>query len=206
MELLAPRRKHRKQKMDFDSVFTYAFPTEMGWFAIAVSEKQLLCLVFNRPSRKRALSAVKRMIQDEKLSEMLGTDCVPNELSSVEELDEETSIGASLVDQLERFASGEAQDFRHVPIWNEDHAQFTKRVLTACQRIPWGQTRSYGELASSCGSPGAARAVGQVMANNRCPLVIPCHRVLGAQGRMGGFSAPGGIQTKRRLLEQERTL
>ena len=206
MHLLAPTRKRQEKDNNLTSVFTFAFPTEMGWFALAVTERQLLCLVFNRPSRNKALSAVKRILQNDGLIDQLGAEYGPTELASIEELDEETEFGASLVDRLEQFASGEPQDFRDILIWNEDHTQFTNRVLTACQRIPWGQTRSYGDLASKCGSPGAARAVGQVMANNRCPLVIPCHRVLGAQGRMGGFSAPGGVQTKRRLLDQEQAV
>ena len=80
---------------------------------------------------------------------------------------------------------------------------FARRVLEACRRIPYGQTRSYAQLAAAAGSPGAARAVGRVMASNRVPLVIPCHRVVGSAGKLGGFSAPGGLETKRRLLDLE---
>ena len=64
-------------------------------------------------------------------------------------------------------------------------------------------TRSYGEVAAAAGSPGAARAVGQVMAANRTPLIVPCHRVLAAGGKIGGFSAPQGLALKRRLLALE---
>ena len=70
--------------------------------------------------------------------------------------------------------------------------------------FPRGETRSYGELAAQCGSPGAARAVGQVMAKNRYPLVVPCHRVLAAGGRIGGFSAPQGLDDETATADAGR--
>ena len=76
-------------------------------------------------------------------------------------------------------------------------------MIEACQRIPRGETLSYGELAAKVGNPGAARAVGTVMSSNPLPLVIPCHRVLGAGGCLGGYSARQGVAMKRRLLEME---
>ena len=78
---------------------------------------------------------------------------------------------------------------------------FAARVLAACREIPCGHTMTYGALAAAVGAPGAARAVGQVMARNPVPLVIPCHRVLGAGGRLTGFS--GGLAWKRALLAHE---
>ena len=98
-------------------------------------------------------------------------------------------------------------DFSDVPLALDHLTPFGRRVVAACRRIPWGQTRSYGELAAECGSPGAARAVGSVMAKNRYPLIVPCHRVLAAGGELGGYSAPDGLKMKRRLLAMEgRTL
>ncbi len=75
--------------------------------------------------------------------------------------------------------------------------------MAACRRIPWGQTRSYAQLAAVAGRPGAARAVGSVMAKNRVPLVVPCHRVIASSGQLGGYSAPQGLSLKRRLLAME---
>lgn len=77
---------------------------------------------------------------------------------------------------------------------------FARIVLQVCRRIPRGQIRTYAELAQAAGSPQAARAVGGVMARNPLPLLIPCHRVVGANGRLTGFSAEGGIHLKRRML------
>lgn len=81
---------------------------------------------------------------------------------------------------------------------------FVRAVSVAAQRIPPGETRTYGELAREVGRPGAARAVGQAMARNPWPILIPCHRVVGAGGAIGGFSAGGGVRTKERLLALER--
>jgi O-6-methylguanine DNA methyltransferase len=80
---------------------------------------------------------------------------------------------------------------------------FRRRVTLACRAIPRGQTRSYADLAQRAGAPGATRAAGSVMANNPLGLLVPCHRVLRSDGALGGFSAPGGVKLKQRLLEHE---
>ncbi|MFO1394623.1 MAG: methylated-DNA--[protein]-cysteine S-methyltransferase [Steroidobacteraceae bacterium] len=82
-------------------------------------------------------------------------------------------------------------------------APFERAVYEATRRIPRGRTRSYGEIAAGLGDPGAARAVGQALGRNPFPVIVPCHRVLAAGGRPGGFSAPGGVTTKLRMLAIE---
>lgn len=81
---------------------------------------------------------------------------------------------------------------------------FQEHILQLCQKIPYGTTLTYGELADRSGSPGAARAVGVAMASNPVPLVIPCHRVVAGDGSLGGFS--GGLANKRTLLVHEGSL
>jgi methylated-DNA-[protein]-cysteine S-methyltransferase len=81
---------------------------------------------------------------------------------------------------------------------------FEQRVYALLREVGPGATITYGELAERAGSPGAARAVGAAMGRNPVPVIIPCHRVLAGGGRSGGFSAPGGVSTKFRLLEIER--
>jgi methylated-DNA-[protein]-cysteine S-methyltransferase len=76
-------------------------------------------------------------------------------------------------------------------------------IYAVLRTVPFGRTTTYGELAEQAGHPGAARAVGVAMARNPWPIVVPCHRVLAKHGMLGGFSAPGGVLTKRRLLELE---
>src|SRR5207253_5626638 len=82
---------------------------------------------------------------------------------------------------------------------------FQRRVYEQARRITPGTTLSYGELAAQLGSPGSARAVGQALGRNPFPIVVPCHRVLAAGGKVGGFTANGGITTKLRLLSIEAT-
>ena len=80
---------------------------------------------------------------------------------------------------------------------------FQKAIIRACRSIGYGKTLSYGELANRAGFPGAARAVGSVMSSNRHPLITPCHRVVAAGNRIGGFSSSSGTELKRALLELE---
>ncbi len=82
-------------------------------------------------------------------------------------------------------------------------SEFRRRVWELTAQIPYGEVVTYGGVATRAGRPGAARAVGQAMAHNPVPLVVPCHRVLAANGGLGGFSAEGGLQLKRRLLGLE---
>jgi methylated-DNA-[protein]-cysteine S-methyltransferase len=110
---------------------------------------------------------------------------------------------ARLVGLLKAYAAGKRVDFSSVQVECGPLTEFQRRVLAACRAIPHGQTRTYGQLAASAGSPRAARAVGNVMAANRIPLVVPCHRVVPRSGGLGRYSAPGGVRTKLRLLETE---
>lgn len=80
---------------------------------------------------------------------------------------------------------------------------FDRRVYQIVRAIPPGETRTYGEVATELGAPGAAQAVGQAMGRNPFPPIVPCHRVLAAGRRIGGFSARGGPRTKLRMLEKE---
>jgi methylated-DNA-[protein]-cysteine S-methyltransferase len=93
--------------------------------------------------------------------------------------------------------------FDAIPLDMETIPPFHKKVYTEAMRLKPGQVASYGEIASRCGKKGAARAVGQAMAHNPLPLIVPCHRVIAAGGKAGGFSSFGGTKTKFRLLEIE---
>src|ERR1700751_4559727 len=98
---------------------------------------------------------------------------------------------------------GEASDPSPVALDRDQVPAFHRRVYEAARAIPPGMTLSYGDIAARVGAPGAARAVGQALGRNPFPIVVPCHRVLAAGGKIGGFSAQGGIATKRRMLAIE---
>lgn len=108
--------------------------------------------------------------------------------------------------QLRDYARGDRDSFEGVTLDWEEWTPFQRAILQRCYRVPYGSTLSYAELAASAGYPRAARAAGSVMARNRLPIIIPCHRIVpSAAGRWGHFSSPGGTATKRALLELERT-
>ena len=107
------------------------------------------------------------------------------------------------VDAVVALLRGEKRDLSGVVLDMERVPAFHRLVYDAARTIPPGSTRSYGEIAAQLGMPGAARAVGQALGRNPFAIVVPCHRVLAAGGRPGGFSARGGITTKLRMLAIE---
>jgi len=107
---------------------------------------------------------------------------------------------ARAIERLVRHLKGDLQDFADLPLDVSGLAPFRRRVYEAARKVPAGRTMTYGELASRIGTPDAARAVGQALGANPFAIVVPCHRILAANGRMGGFSAHGGVGTKARLL------
>jgi methylated-DNA-[protein]-cysteine S-methyltransferase len=98
---------------------------------------------------------------------------------------------------------GERRDLRSVTLDERALDEFQRRVYAATRAIGPGETASYGEIAGALGAPQEARAVGAALGHNPFPVVVPCHRVLAADGALHGFSAPGGLRTKRRMLEIE---
>jgi methylated-DNA-[protein]-cysteine S-methyltransferase len=98
---------------------------------------------------------------------------------------------------------GEARDLGAIPLDMDDIAAFPRGVYEVARTIPPGQTLTYGEIARRLGDPLQARAVGEALGRNPFAIVVPCHRVLAAGGKLGGFSANGGVVTKLRLLEIE---
>lgn len=110
---------------------------------------------------------------------------------------------AGIIRKVCRHLSGELQDFRNVDVDLSGDSPFARQVYEAVRKIPAGKTTTYGELAKSLKRPAAARAVGQALGSNPIILIIPCHRVLAAGGKLGGFSAHGGVETKAKLLSIE---
>jgi methylated-DNA-[protein]-cysteine S-methyltransferase len=110
---------------------------------------------------------------------------------------------APVTEAIEKIAAllgGAASDLTGVPVDWAGVSEFDRGVYEVARTVPPGKTTTYGDIARQLGDPLAARAVGAAMGSNPYPLVVPCHRVLAAGGKLGGFSATGGVETKRRLL------
>jgi len=99
---------------------------------------------------------------------------------------------------------GEAENLRSIPVDFAGVPAFDRSVWEVARTIDPGETLTYGEITKRIGAPRQAREVGKALGRNRCPIIVPCHRVVAAGGGLGGFSAPGGTATKRLLLEIER--
>lgn len=100
--------------------------------------------------------------------------------------------------------AGERRDLLEIPLDDASLDDFRRDVLWATRAVRPGETTTYGAIAREVGTPNDARAVGGALGRNPWPIVVPCHRVLAADGSLHGFSAPGGLETKRRMLEIER--
>jgi len=171
--------------MDLAHETIVAFASELGWMSMRMRDEVILQLTFGHESSELAIQAIAK---GRTASRKLG------------------SGQREVVSQLQQYARGIPVDFSVITIDLGPATEFTSRVLNACRRISYGETLTYGELARAAGGPGAARAVGNCMACNRVPLIIPCHRVVRAGGQVGPYSAAGGSATKRRLLEMEGAL
>jgi methylated-DNA-[protein]-cysteine S-methyltransferase len=177
-----------------DAVQAAAFATELGWMAIAVGRRGVRSLTFGHKSARSAVRALAANVPTLPAGECLGDS------------DSDNSDISALADRLKSYAAGDRDDFGEIVLNLDGLTRFQQRVTRACRNVSWGETVSYAELAVRSGSPRAARAVGNVMATNRFPILVPCHRVIGTGGSLGGFSAPSGLTMKRRLLRLEDSL
>ena len=153
--------------------------TAAGWVGIEVTEKGVRRLTL--PAKDRQAAVAELGIEEKDITHDAG--------------------GAGLADRLKHFFMGEPVVFKE-GLDLTGATAFQQEVYQAACRIPFGKTKSYGQLAKDIGKPGAARAVGQALGANPLPILIPCHRVVAADGGLGGFS--GGINTKKKLLAMEK--
>jgi methylated-DNA-[protein]-cysteine S-methyltransferase len=162
-------------------VVAAVFETPLGWIGMAWAQAGLQRLTLGHANPRKARDALAAF----------GVCCG------------EMSVPCSdLPKRITAFLEGDEDDFCDVKLDLDSLTLFQRSVLEHCRRIRPGTTLTYGELARKAGSPRAARAVGTVMANNRFPLVVPCHRVVAADG-LGGYSAHNGLALKRWLLCRE---
>ena len=112
-------------------------------------------------------------------------------------------FAARAIARVRALLSGNRSDLGDIALDLGAGSDFERDVWEAARRIPCGEVRSYGEIAREIGAPQGAQAVGAALGRNPVPIIVPCHRVLAGDGRSGGFSAPGGVGTKFRILEIE---
>ncbi|PIB90578.1 methylated-DNA--[protein]-cysteine S-methyltransferase [Caulobacter sp. FWC2] len=117
---------------------------------------------------------------------------------------EPTTEIEAVIERIRELLAGGRDDLADIPLDLDGQSTFNLRVYEIARAITPGETSTYGEVAKAMGEPGAARAVGKALGENPWPIVVPCHRVLGRSGAMGGFSAPGGAETKAKLLTIEK--
>jgi methylated-DNA-[protein]-cysteine S-methyltransferase len=119
-------------------------------------------------------------------------------------LAEPQSGAAAAIEGIRALLRGEKRDLLEVQLDMQRVPEFHQRVYEVTRRVLPGQTITYGEISARLKAPGTARAVGHALGSNPFPVVVPCHRVLGASGKTGGFSAPGGIDAKLQMLNIEQ--
>jgi len=165
-----------------DTLTYCIFPTKWGYFGLAARQERLVrtCLPL------QDAGAVEHVL----LGHQPGVHC--------------KDLNRDLQQVVRRYFEGsDSISSLEIPLWLPGAGPFVRAVYRATQAIPCGGTAHYGHLAAAAGSPGAARAVGRIMAGNPFPLIVPCHRVLRKDGQLGGFSAMGGVAVKQRLLDHE---
>ena len=189
-----------------DTIQIYVFPSSLGWFAVDWHAAHLHALVFGYANGAEAAGVLLTSMQvpDGDRSRRRGAEICWVDI-------ERTPMAGSgeirqLAERIQAYADGGRDQLLDIPVALSEATPFQRRVLQQCRRIRYGQTITYGQLAAKAGYPQAARAVGGVMARNRVPLVIPCHRVIGSSGTLRGYSGCGGTAMKRRLLELEGAL
>jgi len=185
-----------------DPLQTFLFETAWGWCGAGVTTRGVSCLCLPCARRENAVRHLRSLV--EQCGGGMTEPAVPpvGEGSGPRSSFREWPHAQTLVEEVRGYFDGRVRTFRARVDWL-GATDFQRRVWRAARTIPWGQTRTYGELGAMAGSPRAARAVGQCMASNPVPLIVPCHRVIRSGGALGGFSAEGGEAFKRKLLEWE---
>ena len=159
-----------------------AFETDLGWFGLGWTEAGI---------GRTVLPGLSRHEVEERLARSGG------------ELTQTAEAATAVIALVRDYARGAEVDFGGVPLDLNTVPEFNRRAYELLTKIGWGETTTYGALARQLGDVGLSRAVGRAMGANPIPLIIPCHRVLASDGKPGGFSAPGGAESKLRMLALE---
>ena len=161
------------------------FKTRWGWFGLAGTEKQLWKSILPLPSRKNVKERILRYFPDAA---------------------ENKNLHKKVQQKVITYFQGEKIDFDDLPLCLDNFSYFNRLVLSGCRKVRFGRTMTYSQLAERIDCPAAARAVGNALAKNPIPLVIPCHRIIRSNGSAGEFSASGGSELKQKLIKHEKSI
>jgi methylated-DNA-[protein]-cysteine S-methyltransferase len=159
------------------------FRVRWGCFGLLGTEKALLCSCLPASSDNAARKHLLRGIHNAEAD----SDLLPQ-----------------LQQKITAYFKGTCVDFSNVRLYLSHITPFARQVLLTCRKVTYGHTTTYSRLAQMAGSPHAARAVGNILAKNPLPLIIPCHRIIRADGSPGGFTAPQGKKLKQKLINLEK--
>ncbi len=160
------------------------FKTKWGWFGLLADEEGLIRTFLPTTTRSVAQAGL---------------------LSGFDSTEFDKRLYRPIQDRIIAYFEGEMVDFdANTPVFLQNLTPFTRSVLLTCRGVPYGQTSTYLALAAAAGRPKAVRAVANALARNPLPLIVPCHRVIRSNGKIGGFSAPGGTRIKSGLIEFEK--
>ena len=162
----------------------HVFETELGWMGVAWRADAITRLCTQQSER----GAIERRLARH------GAPMTDDELPAAI---------LRAVELVKSYAAGETVDFSDVEVDLRDVDAFRLAIYDAARKLGFGETTTYGGLAASAGHPGMAQQTGQALGQNPVPIIVPCHRILAAGGKIGGFSAPGGSRTKEILLALE---
>jgi methylated-DNA-[protein]-cysteine S-methyltransferase len=159
------------------------FRTKWGYFCLSGTNSGLCRTILPMPERGKIESRILENLPEAKFDK---------------------SYLRNLQEKIIAYFDGDCVNFgTNIPVSLNGFRGFSRRVLTTCRTIKCSQTTTYAGLAKKAGRPNASRAAGNALARNPLPLIIPCHRVIRSDGKLGGFSAPGGISLKKKMLALE---
>ena len=165
-------------------LFYTIFKTRWGWFGLCGTQGSLVRTCLPEKNKEKATRAL---------------------LSGLDKPQNDPRFFKSLQDDIKLYYEGSYVDFRSVPVCLDGFTTFQKSALLKLKNITYGNIITYKDLAKMASRPKASRAIGMAMAKNPLPLIIPCHRVVRTDGALGGFSASGGILTKQKMIDLEKS-
>lgn len=179
------------------------FETRWGYFGLASTKYGLLRTCLPGPAPEKIKGQLLKSLPPVNREPSIGNraSSIQNQVSRIEF---DKTFFKTAQEQITAYFEGACINFVNVPIVLDGFSSFLSSALNACRNIGFGRTMSYSGLAKKIGRPAAARAVGSALAKNPLPLIIPCHRVIRSDGKIGGFSAAGGKALKTKLLKHEQ--